>query len=131
MRACLWHTRAKVKWLVAHRKAKAAAVRLESFDRVPRTRSWLHEGPKLDRWLAIAARLARLCRGIVRAGVLRRSPPAVSEPHLVAPAGLQHGAGRVLLVVDVLRRGRHRSRLEPVVPADLPWADPAVRVRQR
>src|SRR5690606_19617571 len=76
----------------------------------------------LDFQLDVAARFARLRRAAVRRGVVGRPPADVPGPAVAAAAGLQPGAGRVLLVVDVLRRGRHRGALRHRLPADLPGA---------
>src|SRR3546814_18467499 len=46
----------------------------------------------------------------VRGGMVWRSQAVVSAAQLVATAGLQPGAGGVLLVVDVLRCGGHRGQ---------------------
>src|SRR5690554_6256865 len=67
----------------------------------------------------------------VRSGLLRRPPAAVSGTHRAAPDRLQPGAGGLLLLVDVLWRGRHRGGVRLELPADLSGADPAVRVRHR
>src|SRR3546814_12790314 len=65
-------------------------------------------------WLDIAAGLRGLRRAAVRGGLVGRPPSAVFDgSHLAAAAGLQPVAGGLLLVVDVLRRGRygHAHRL--------------------
>src|SRR5690606_39576475 len=75
------------------------------------------------------AGLGGLCRPAVRGGLVGRPPAALSQPAVAAAAGVFAGAGGVLLVLDLLWRGRHRRQVGPGLPADLPGADPAVRVR--
>src|SRR5690606_29189714 len=79
--------------------------------------------------LGPVAGVGRLCRAAVRGGVDRRPLSALSAATLAATAGLQPGAGGLLLVLDLLRRGRHRGALGHRLPADLPGSDAAAPVR--
>ena len=88
----------------------------------------LREG-RLGIELDPVAGVGRLCRVAVRRGVVGRPSPAVSEPAVAATGGLQPGPGRLLLLVDLLRRGRQRGAPRHRLPADLPGPAAAVRVR--
>jgi len=70
------------------------------------------------------------CRTAVRGGVVGRPAPDVSGSSVVAAGGLQPCLGGVLLVVDVLRRGRFGGALWHRLSADLsrPAADADVRL---
>ncbi len=80
--------------------------------------------------LGSAAGLGCLCRAAVRRGVVGRPTADVPRPAVAAAGGLQPGAGRVLLVVDLLRRGRHRRAQRRGLPAHLhrPAAAAVVRL---
>src|SRR5690606_22086870 len=82
-----------------------------------------------DSGLDTAAGVGRLRRHAVPGRPLRRPARGDAEASLAATGGVFAGAGGVLLVVDVLRRGRHRGTHRPRVFADLPWAAAAVAVR--
>src|SRR5690606_14093341 len=58
-----------------------------------------------------------------------RTPSGAGAGATGAAGGLHAGAGGVLLVVDVLRRGRHRRAHRSGLPADLPRPDPVAAVR--
>src|SRR5688572_123138 len=74
-----------------------------------------------DSGLAAAAGFGGLCRRAVRGGLSRRPARHGVPGEVAAAGGLLAGAGGVLLVVDLLRRGRHRLAHRPGIPAHLSW----------
>ncbi len=72
---------------------------------------------------------ACLRRPAVHRRLAGRTPAAAGAGTARARHRLCPGAGGVLLVVDLLRRGRNRRARRTGVPADLPGADPAAAVR--
>src|SRR5690606_6007869 len=73
--------------------------------------------------------VGRLCRDPVRGGMGRRPLSAVSATLMAAAGRLQPGARGVLLVLDLLRRGRLGGAQRHRLPADLSGPAAAVAVR--